>query len=720
LTHSPRIDDDTAEACAAVLAWCLTASDRFVRDRATKGLVALLSDNVALTCELVRRFDDVDDLYVRERIMAAAYGVAMRSTDPEALAPLADLVYGLIFANGEPPAHILLRDYARGIIERALYLGADIDVDASLYEPPYYSEWPSIPEAIELEKLDPLREDPPSEPSDAERAMGWIHSSVMHMDFALYVIGTNSTPKSRHWLSVPNDEPIWRSEEDLQESFRHSLDPDMQETFDLVWAHARPRRGRSIETLVADVDAEAQDTKERPPPSTAEPDVARWLEEELPQLLEELFVSQLDDAQSAVYEQAKAARGTKAPRLNLKIIQRYVLWRVFDLGWTPERHGDLDREISRSASYAGAGRGSRKPERVGKKYQWIAYHEILAHISDRYQYWLPYDDAGPQNAYRGAWQLSVRDIDPSSLLTGASTDSTRPEGALEWWRHEADIASVDHEDHLEWLQHESDFPDENQQLRFTDPEDSSTWIKLQGLDIWQTPIPPGYDRHEVDHREIWLWAHGYFVGAADVAAFVSWATTVDFWNRWMPEAPRAYSLFLGELGWSLASDSLLADSAEPQRPKPNEGTRCPIPIQPAAFQYAAEGGGYDCSIVDSYELHRPNSRLVEAMDLRWTGHGADFVNADGMLVAFDPSARDAGASALLMREDDLERFLNETGSALVWAMTGAKHAYGPGWLTDAWAGALQGTGVATYEPTGLIRRRFTTSLQLPERDRDQA
>ena len=63
-----------------------------------------------------------------------------------------------------------------------------------------------------------------------------------------------------------------------------------------------------------------------------------------------------------------------------------------------------------------------------------------------------------------------------------------------------------------------------------------------------------------------------------------------------------------------------------------------------------------------------------------------------MLVAFDPSARDAGSSALLVREDDLQCFLNDTGSALVWAMTGEKRANGPGPLGGAWAGALQLSG----------------------------
>ncbi len=70
--------------------------------------------------------------------------------------------------------------------------------------------------------------------------------------------------------------------------------------------------------------------------------------------------------------------GNHPPRFDLKMIQRYVLSRVFDLGWTTERFGQFDR-----FSIGYHGREARKAERIGKKYQWIAYYEILAYIADQ-------------------------------------------------------------------------------------------------------------------------------------------------------------------------------------------------------------------------------------------------------------------------------------------------------------------------------------------------
>ena len=120
------IGDDVVDLAAISLAWTLATSNRFLRDRATKALVALLTGRLESAARLVERFADVDDPYVTERVYAVAYGLAMRSHDPAEVGQLASLVYEKVFADGCPPAHVLLRDYARGVIERAIQLGADV------------------------------------------------------------------------------------------------------------------------------------------------------------------------------------------------------------------------------------------------------------------------------------------------------------------------------------------------------------------------------------------------------------------------------------------------------------------------------------------------------------------------------------------------------------------------------------------------------------------
>ena len=54
-------------------------------------------------------------------------------------------------------------------------------------------------------------------------------------------------------------------------------------------------------------------------------------------------------------------------------------------GYDVEKHGAFDKEIG-----SGRGRDSIPNERIGKKYQWSAFYEILARVSDnckKYDEW---------------------------------------------------------------------------------------------------------------------------------------------------------------------------------------------------------------------------------------------------------------------------------------------------------------------------------------------
>ena len=222
------VEDEVVDLAATTLAWMLTTPNRFLRDRATKALVVLLTGRFESAGRLVNRFADIDDPYVSERVYAVAYGVAMRSHDADAVGKLALVAYEQLFASGSPPPHILLRDYARGVVERAIYLGANIPVNASLIRPPYKSTWPDIPGEEVIEKLTPNWNQGAWADGDLEWSRNRIRHSVIGdflNDFARYVIGTESktllalTTSRRRPLAIAgraDGSPIrgaWRSRE---------------------------------------------------------------------------------------------------------------------------------------------------------------------------------------------------------------------------------------------------------------------------------------------------------------------------------------------------------------------------------------------------------------------------------------------------------------------------------------------------------------------------
>ncbi|MEA1925782.1 MAG: ATP-binding protein, partial [Patescibacteria group bacterium] len=138
-----HINDDAVRLCSVALCWFLTTPNRFLRDKATKTLVALLTNRLAVVLALLKQLKDVNDPYVSERLYAVAYSCAIRSkTDSNGLKALSQWVYGEIFKQGNPPAHILLRDYARGIIEVALRKKLKLTVNRKKIEPPFNSDWP--------------------------------------------------------------------------------------------------------------------------------------------------------------------------------------------------------------------------------------------------------------------------------------------------------------------------------------------------------------------------------------------------------------------------------------------------------------------------------------------------------------------------------------------------------------------------------------------------
>lgn len=148
-----HICDESIELYAIALTWFLTTSDRFLRDRATKALVSMLHPRPLVLVKVIEQFLEVNDLYVLERLYAVAYGVAMLSENYQEVGDLAHKVYEWVFKDEKPPTHILLRDYASGVIEVANNLGAlSTNIDMEKTSPPYQSDWElDIPTQEELE-----------------------------------------------------------------------------------------------------------------------------------------------------------------------------------------------------------------------------------------------------------------------------------------------------------------------------------------------------------------------------------------------------------------------------------------------------------------------------------------------------------------------------------------------------------------------------------------
>jgi hypothetical protein len=680
------LDDETIDLCAITLTWMLATSNRFLRDRVTKSLVNLLTGRFGPAVRLVEQFANVDDLYVAERVYAVAYGVATRSNDPEAVGVLAQCVYNHVFAASTPPAHALLRDYARGVVERALFLGARIGIAVESIRPPYQSTWPHIPteEEIKLFMADWSRGAHDS--GELEWARNRISSSVMNDDFGRYVIGTNSSSTSNTWLSITLDDAVWQSADErlaalvsgfsdaakaAWTTFDDANREMMSASFHLTlpsWL-VKKLNDTSLATTdgVSDTEELVGSIEEIDSPAVADLKISCGIARGA--LIALLSHDQIECLNNLL--EAKETGPRQPPGFELQLIQRYIIWRVFDLGWTIERFGKFDR-----FSVGSHGRDASKAERIGKKYQWIAYHEIMAYISDHYQYREAYRESGDRS-YDGPWQDSLRDIDPTCTLPatrgGTSWDGHTPA----WWGSARYEDWGDPDDPRGWAMRQDNLPKLDELLRCTRNDDMSRWFNLQGYFNWRQQPPADQEAADVERRDLWCACTGYLIRLQDAAAFMDWAKRVDLAGLRMPSPPEVYQMFMGEHCWSPAANYFeqpyYGDDGWTQ---PDHG--CPAKIRVMSMGYSSAISGFDCSVDDSFQLRLPSSDVMSGLGLRWSGHDADFMDADGRLAAFDPTAHSDGPSALLIREDLLTEFLARDGFTVIWIITGEKRIFGPG------------------------------------------
>lgn len=150
------VSDTVIKLTVIVLAWFLSSSNRRLRDVSTKSIINILDGRFNVLMEFLRLFKEVDDPYIRERVYAIAFGYAVRETNQENLITLSQFAYKEVFNKDEVYPNILLRDYARNIIEYTLSKSITMDIDVSKIRPTYKSQFPSIPadKQIKLYKFD--------------------------------------------------------------------------------------------------------------------------------------------------------------------------------------------------------------------------------------------------------------------------------------------------------------------------------------------------------------------------------------------------------------------------------------------------------------------------------------------------------------------------------------------------------------------------------------
>ncbi len=382
---SSNIDYETARLTGQTLTWLLSSTNRKLRDQTTKALVNLLEQQPGALLAILKAFKNIDDLYILERLYAVVYGCVLRTEKNENIIKISKTVYNYVFKKGNPPAHLLLRDYARNTIEYAVYKNPSLKFDLDLVRPPYKSKMPNyFPSEEEIKKFEIEIETKEFDQKNI-RMNNMISHSVLHWDFGRNEVET----KLSHFYSVPFT---------FDEQFKLYLKTLNKKQQSILKAY-----NSILITRSKYINASNRLRNK------LNDDIENFIQRILEQIKVEFSESEMIDLEKNILQflEKKYQKGSRyVNSIDNKPIKRWIVNRVFELGYDYKKHGTYDWSTE-NYNY----RSENIVERIGEKYQWIALFEILASIADNYKI---YDDwSEKQTFYKGPWQLYARDIDPA-------------------------------------------------------------------------------------------------------------------------------------------------------------------------------------------------------------------------------------------------------------------------------------------------------------------
>lgn len=523
----PEIKENGSRSLNAIcVTWFLSSSNRRLRDDATKCLIILLNHEVGLLISLLGQFENIDDPYVRQRLMAVAYGCAINYLGYEALTTLCNHVLTSVFSVEHVVPDILYRDYARGIIEFGKHKGVKFSESPEIAfkkfsSPSFDLPFPTIQQIDEMIK----------QSADGSgyfrigRSMATEFARSTYGDFGRYIFGS----AVRYWI----------------------------------------------------VDEEG--------------------------------------------------------------LSNYVVKEIFDRYYT-EQHSIYDQQTPAFRQQE----KKRTVERLGKKYQWILFHEILARLADNFQF---KDRHGDQVKFSGPWNPMVRDIDPTRLDRFGMINQ-------EVWYSNSHFRG-----HLGYvLEHyiKTGALKTDLILPLIELKDrkGDRWIVLESF----------ADSISIDNIEISIQIRSYLVDEGKFPKFKSELSKKDFWGRWMPESHNTYRIYRGEFFWSQAvRDEKISDKLGVNLPYTGEyiGSVYPTAID---FTWEAEN---DLSFSPGLSSLIPSRRLSDGIQVETDLSGQYYyLNQDHGLFMISTGKRSNRLDHLIIRKNTLDQMMKDNKMKIFWTVLG--------------------------------------------------
>lgn len=362
---------------------------------------------------------------------------------------------------------------------------------------------------------------------------------------------------------------------------------------------------------------------------------------------------------------------------------------------------------------------TKKLERVGKKYQWIAMHNILARVSDHCSI---DTDSFETPTFEGPWEPFVRDFDPtlnfesmksSNIPIFDEIDALKDGARNEHLKVDvSDAASVS-----EWLDSNGVYFDEMPKALILSSPDGNQWVRLSNY------LCSGREQLKAEKLLTWSWLYAYFVTEEQFKLFqTAAANKVDFsssngigldpetystFNREYPWSPSCYSVnqnntkesgvsikiseaeveqevvdtkFLEQYIKLIEADPTQVLSAQELNKKlyKTEVVRKPVQKQVGKIMHASTNlvweSEYDASKDNTLSMNVPCPMLIEQLHLHQADIDGLYYDSNEKIAAFDLNISQK-ESGVVLRKDLLDAFLKKNNLNLIWFVRASKELH---------------------------------------------
>lgn len=625
---SKEAKDEVARLVGMTLTWVLSSTIHQLRDQTTKALVNLLQHKPQTLLKVLQDFSDVDDAYIQERLLAVAYGCVLRVDSHEAVREIGRWVYDHVFASGNPPRHLLIRDYACNIVDYAYRQCGLEEVNMQLVLPPYGASMPQCPTVEEVDQYLVDYNDPSEKYAREQNAILYsVYKGIA--DF-----GHKRVEPDIQYFEPWN----FRIESEYKEFLKHirgyrrELLKTYEEVYKTIHLHDQDVWGARLD------ENTLQQLKS----------IAASLEDKIRICWSETYETILN-----VYIPNHLKVGSSRYSNNRGALpyQYWIVQRVFELGYDRHMHGWYDATIQNIEDRHLHDQYSKgRMERIGKKYEWIAYWELMGCLADNFMVEHPWD-GGKKIMYNGAWLRFWRDCDPV-CITRREEDheiATWQEYPL---RNDWDLPWQD------WLTTQWTIEDVRQILWRYD-ESGNRWFTMHD---YATIHGPKELKGNVYRYDRFYNYHilAYFIRKKDKMKFVEMAGRENFLNHRIVQPLDSHTYyFVREKYWSRACKM---DEAETKRlwDEFYQGSKVKVMMPYVGMS----GDPEDDKSGTRASYYMPIRKVFEEMHLQYADTDGDLLLNKEVCATSNPNR----SNHFLMNSEVLMRYLEENDLDIIWVV----------------------------------------------------